>query len=265
MGVRTNTARILFDFPQYTDHQAWHIERMSQEHGHSPTEIAQRLSAGKQQSHLKDLIYGGIDGAVTTFAIVAGVAGAGLSHGIIIALGLANILADGFSMAASNYSGTKAELDDRKRIIQIEQRHIMKHPEGELEELRQILENRGLSGEVLEQATNAIAQNKQKWIELMLSDEYGLAREEPDPMRAALATFAAFMVAGSIPLLPFVLGLPDPFTTSVIATLLTFFLIGTGKSRWSLSKWWRSGLETLLIGGVAALLAYGVGGLFHSG
>lgn len=238
---------------------------MTLEHGHSPLEITRRLSKGQQYSPLKDMIYGGIDGAVTTFAIVAGVAGAGLPHSIIVALGLANIVADGFSMAASNYSGTKAELDDRARIIQIEERHIAEHPEGEREELRQILEQRGLSGHLLAQATEAIAQNKAKWIDLMLTDEYGLPREGPAPLRAALATFAAFLVAGTVPLIPFVFGLPNPFALSIYATLITFFLIGAGKSHWSLARWWRSGAETLAIGGLAALLAYGVGGLFHTG
>ncbi|WP_298864355.1 VIT1/CCC1 transporter family protein [uncultured Sulfitobacter sp.] len=236
---------------------------MTQEHGHTRTEIAARLSAGPQNSNLKDMIYGGIDGAVTTFAIVAGVEGAGLPHTIIVALGLANILADGFSMAASNYSGTKAELDDRKRIIQIEERHITDHPEGEREELRQILEMRGLSGAVLEDATHAIAMRRDKWIGIMLTDEYGLTRDDPAPLRAAIATFIAFLIAGAVPLFPFVLGLENAFAIAVFATLLTFFMIGAGKSRWSLAKWWRSGTETLLIGGVAALLAYGVGGLFH--
>ncbi len=236
---------------------------MTYEHGHSRQEIADRLSNGQQHSNLKDMIYGGIDGAVTTFAIVAGVEGAGLPHSIIVALGLANIIADGFSMAASNYSGTKAELDDRKRIIQIEERHIAEHPEGELEELRQILQIRGLSGDVLDQATHAISQSRDKWIDMMLTDEYGLARDDPEPMRAAIATFTAFLVAGAVPLIPFLFGLQNAFTIAILATLLTFFLIGAGKSRWSLAKWWRSGLETLLIGGVAALLAYGVGGLFH--
>lgn len=238
---------------------------METEHGHSPQEIADRLRGGARQSDLKDMIYGGIDGAVTTFAIVAGVQGAGLSPHIIVALGLANILADGFSMAASNYSGTKAELDDRNRIIEIEERHIAQYPDGEREELRQILEMRGLSGDVLAQATAEIAQSKEKWISLMLTDEYGLAPGVPSPMRAALMTFGAFMVAGSIPLLPFVLGLQEAFGISIAATLITFFLIGTGKSRWSLSKWWHSGTETLLIGGFAALLAYIVGGFFHPG
>ncbi|WP_299692146.1 VIT1/CCC1 transporter family protein [uncultured Tateyamaria sp.] len=238
---------------------------MTLEHGHSPQDITRRLSNAQNYSPLKDMIYGGIDGAVTTFAIVAGVEGAGLPHNIIVALGLANILADGFSMAASNYSGTKAELDDRKRIIQIEERHIANHPEGEREELRQILALRGLSGSLLDQATDAIAQSKDKWIGLMLTDEYGLTRNDPHPVRAALATFLAFLMAGAVPLIPFVFGLPNPFVLSVCATLLTFFLIGAGKSRWSLSKWWRSGAETLCIGGMAALLAYGVGGLFHPG
>jgi len=209
------------------------------------------------------MIYGGIDGAVTTFAIVAGVEGAGLPHSIIVALGLANIIADGFSMAASNYSGTKAELDDRKRIIKIEEQHIAEHPEGELEELRQILEIRGLSGNLLVQATNAIARSRDKWVDMMLTDEYGLSRSDPEPMRAAVATFTAFLIAGFVPLIPFLLGLANAFSIATFATLLTFFMIGAAKSRWSLAKWWRSGIETLLIGGVAAALAYGVGGLFH--
>lgn len=238
---------------------------MEKDHGHGPTEIAQRLSSKSQNAYLKDMIYGGIDGAVTTFAIVAGVEGAGLSHGIIVALGLANILADGFSMAASNFSGTKAELDDRERIIHVEERHIKEHREGELEELRQILALRGLTGDVLDQATAAISANKEKWIDLMLTDEYGLPRDRPEPLRASLATFAAFLMAGAVPLLPYILGLPQAFQTSVIATLLTFFLIGMLKSRWSLSQWWRSGAETLMIGAVAALIAYFVGGLFHPG
>ena len=238
---------------------------MEQEHGHSPTEIADRLSGGKQGGYLKDIIYGGIDGAVTTFAIVAGVAGAGLSPRIIVALGIANILADGFSMAASNYSGTKAELDDRRRITRIEERHILEHRAGELEELRQILNLRGLSGSVLEDATREISSKKDKWISLMLTDEYGLPLDAPHPMRAAIATFLAFLCAGAVPLLPFVFGLPRAFEISVIATLLTFFLIGTGKSRWSLARWWWSGGETLLIGAVAATIAFYVGSLFNTG
>lgn len=238
---------------------------MAKEHSHAPDQIAHRLAEGKRSSVLRDMVYGAVDGTVTTFAIVAGVEGAGLSHGVILALGAANILADGFSMAAANYSGTKAELDDRKRIVRVEQDHIRNHRTGELEELRQILHQRGLSGDVLDAAVGAISQKEDKWIDLMLTDEYGLTRDEPHPMRAALATFVAFLMAGAVPLMPFILGGSEAFRTSIVLTLTTFFLIGTAKSRWSLASWWRSGLETLLIGSVAALIAYGVGSLFHPG
>jgi len=236
---------------------------MADDHGHTPDEVSERLSRRNDSNHLKDMVYGGIDGAVTTFAIVAGVEGAGLSPNVIIALGIANILADGFSMAAGNFAGTRAELDDRKRIISVEKRHLRDHRKGELEELRQILEIRGLSGDVLDQAVQAISADEGRWLDIMLTDEYGLSRSEPNPSKAALATFGAFLAAGAVPLFPFVIGLNDAFFVSIIATGITFFLIGALKARWSLAAWWKSGLETLAIGATAATIAYLVASLFR--
>ena len=236
---------------------------MPSEHGHSPDEITERFMRPAKQNYLKDTVYGAIDGAVTTFAIVSAVAGAGLSSGIIVALGLANVLADGFSMAAGNYSGTKAELDNLERIREIEERHIRDVPEGERLELREILARKGLSGQVLEDATNAIAADKKSWIQIMLVDEYGLSPVDPHPLRAALATFAAFLAAGIVPLIPFLFGSGMAFNASLSMTGIVFFAIGTLKSRWSLSPWWRSGLETLIIGGMAAAIAFGVGSMFR--
>ena len=225
--------------------------------------MAERINAPNRRSYLRDTVYGAIDGAVTTFAIVAGVAGAGLPTHIIIALGLANVLADGFSMAAGNYSGTKAELDNIRRIRVIEERHIAEEPEGERLELREILAKKGLEGQVLEEATDAITSDKGRWIDMMLIDEYGLSPVDPHPMRAAIATFLAFLAAGLVPLLPFLVGSGPAFTVSLALTGLVFFAIGTLKSRWSLALWWRSGLETLFIGGAAAGIAYGVASLFR--
>ena len=232
------------------------------EHGHEPADIAERINGDAGRSYLRDIIYGAIDGAVTTFAIVAGVVGAELSTKVILILGIANVLADGFSMAAGNYSGTKAELDDIRRIRDIEDRHIRLVPEGERAELRAILAQKGLDGDVLDAAVDAIANNKKAWIDMMLVEEYGLSPVDPHPMRAALATFGAFLVSGLIPLFPYVVSLPEAFTWSIWLTAATFFCVGTLKSRWSLAPWWRSGLETLLIGGCAASIAYMVGTLF---
>ncbi len=233
------------------------------DHGHSQKEISARINAPPGRGVLRDLVYGGLDGSVTTFAIVSGVAGAGLSPFVIVALGLANVLADGFSMAAGNYSGTKAELDNIRRIRAVEERHIDLYPEGERGEVREILAQKGLSGRVLNEATDAITDNRENWINLMIEGEYGLGSVEPHPLKAAMATFLAFLVAGMVPLVPFLVSVQNAFAVSVSLTLAVFFAIGAMKSRWSLAPWWRSGIETLLIGGTAALLAYLVGSLFH--
>lgn len=232
------------------------------EHGHEPEEIARRISEANKPSHLRDVIYGAVDGAVTTFAIVAGVVGAELSTKVIIALGIANVLADGFSMAAGNYSGTKAELDDAKRLRAVEERHVALAPEGERAELREILSQKGLEGETLDAAVNAIARNRTTWIDMMLVEEYGLSPVDPHPLRSAQATFFAFLAAGMVPLLPWLVGASNAFQLSIIMTGITFFGVGALKSRWSLAPWWRSGFETLAIGGVAAAIAYYVGTLF---
>ena len=233
------------------------------DHGHSHREIAERISAPKGRGVLRDAVYGAIDGTITTFAIVAGVAGAGLAPIVIVVLGLANVLADGFSMAAANYSGSKAERDNARRIREIEERHIKEHPRGEWHEAREILSQKGLSGQVLDAATNAITADRERWIELMMEGEYGLGGTDPHPLKAALTTFVSFLVAGMIPLLPFILGLDRAFTLSAWMTMASFFAIGALKSRWSLSPWWRSSIETCLIGGVAATVAFGVGTFFH--
>lgn len=229
------------------------------EHSHNPEDIRERLAKPSGSSYLRDCVYGGIDGAVTTFAIVAGVEGAGFSRTVIIALGIANVLADGFSMAAGNYSATKADLDNLKRLREIERKHIREIPDGEREEIRQILQLKGLRGEVLEKAVEAVTADESVWIDMMVAEEYGVSATNPKPLPAAFATFWAFLLCGSVPLLPFLLQMPDPFSTATVATGATFFAIGAMKSRWALSTWWRSGLETLLIGALAAGIAYAAG------
>ena len=237
---------------------------MALEHGHGPAEIAARLDAQTDSGRLRDAIFGGIDGTVTTFAIVAGVQGAGLSAGIVVALGLANVLADGFSMAAGNYAGIKAVADDRRRLWQVEERHVRENPIGERDELVQILARKGLRGDVLQNAADMISKDKEQWITLMMAEEYGLPPVDERPVRAALVIFAAFVVAGMFPLLPYLIGFGDAFKWSIGIAAFTFFAIGTIKSRWSLAPWWRSGFETLVIGGVAAALAFAVGRMFHA-
>jgi VIT1/CCC1 family predicted Fe2+/Mn2+ transporter len=229
------------------------------EHEHTVEAIRKRLSAGPRQNYLRDWIYGGIDGAVTTFAVVSGVVGARLSPWVILVMGFANLFADGFSMAASNFLGTRAEYEDLKRLEAIEHRHVDLDPEGEREEVRQIFRGKGFAGEDLTRLVDLITSDRARWVRTMLTEEYGLPQQVRSPCLAAIATFSAFLICGLVPLLPYLLGGHDPLALSIVMTGIVFFGIGSLKSRWSMSVWWRSGLSTLAVGVIAAGLAYAAG------
>jgi VIT1/CCC1 family predicted Fe2+/Mn2+ transporter len=229
------------------------------EHEHTIEAIDERLSAGPRHNYLRDWIYGGIDGSVTTFAVVTGVVGAQLSPIVILIMGFANLIADGFSMAASNFLGTKAEHDDISHLEAIEHRHIELTPEGEREEVRQIFAKKGFAGADLDRVVELITSDRERWVQTMLSDEYGLPREVRSPWWAATCTFSAFLVCGLVPLIPFLFRFGRPLALAMVMTGGVFFAIGSLKSRWSTISWWRSGLSTLFVGGIAAALAYVVG------
>jgi len=231
------------------------------DHGHSRKEIESRISGSADGVYLRDAVYGGIDGAVTTFAIVAGVAGAGLEHKVIVALGIANVLADGFSMAAGNYAGMRADQENIERLRALEERHIREFPEGETLEIRAILEHKGLAGETLEAAVTAITSHKPLWEEMMLLHEHGVSPIDTKPRTAATVTFVAFVVAGCMPLAAFLFNLSQPFAISIVLTVITFLLIGALKSRWSVLPWWYSALQTLAIGATAGAIAWLAGDL----
>jgi VIT1/CCC1 family predicted Fe2+/Mn2+ transporter len=227
------------------------------EHVHTREAIQERLAHDTHGNYLRDFIYGGIDGTITTFAIVAGVAGADMPGSVVLVLGLANLIADGFAMGAGNYSGTKADLDDYNRLLAIERKHIAIEPSGEREEIRQIFAGKGFDGAELERIVDVITSDEERWAKTMAVEEYGLSPAVKSPVRAALSTSAAFVLSGLVPLVSYLIAYN--LTACVLATGLVFFGIGAAKSRWSLAGWGRSGLETLLIGMSAAGLSFGIG------
>jgi VIT1/CCC1 family predicted Fe2+/Mn2+ transporter len=234
---------------------------------HTDEAIAARLAAASRHSYLGDFVLGAIDGAVTTFAVVAGVSGAQLPNHIAAILGLANLLADGFSMAVSNFLGVRAEAQVVDHVRKIEEKHIEKVPEGERAEIRQIFASKGFSGELLEEIVNVITHDRERWLDTMLKEEFGLQTDRPSPWRAGLATFAAFVLAGLVPLLPFIFSRDLPasglFGASGALTAITFFLVGAAKGRIVRRSVIWSGLETMAVGMIAAGLAYVVGVAFH--
>jgi VIT1/CCC1 family predicted Fe2+/Mn2+ transporter len=236
---------------------------------HTPAAVRTRLTAPPRVSYLRDFIYGAIDGAVTTFAVVAGVEGADLSANIVIILGIANLVADGFSMAASNYLGSRAEAQQREQARRREQRQIELMPEGEREEIRQIYAAKGFTGHDLEQAVAIITSDKEVWLKTMMREELGYGSDATNPLRAAASTLVAFITVGFLPLGAFVynVALADdvasPFAWSAVLTGLAFLAVGALKARVVDQPAWRSALETLTVGGAAALLAYILGSVLQ--
>lgn len=233
------------------------------EHSHTEEAIAKRFSVPPTQSYLRDWIYGGIDGAVTTFAIVSGVVGGKLSSLVILILGFANLLADGFSMAASNYLGTKSEIDQYNHYKAIEKKHIDTVPEGEKNEIRHIFKKKGVKQADLDAIVQAITENKSLWIKTMLQEEYGFPEAIRSPFKSSLYTFLSFLLFGLIPLLPYILSFSNPFRSACFFTGATFFIIGCIKGLRSAKAWYYSGIETLMIGAATATLAYYIGAFLN--
>ncbi|MAE13681.1 hypothetical protein CMO92_03880 [Candidatus Woesearchaeota archaeon] len=215
--------------------------------------------------YLPDFVYGGIDGAVTTFAVVAGVAGASLGAGVVLILGTANLIADGFSMAVSNYLSVKSEREYYNQLLQTEKKEIKEIPEEERKEIRIIFQNKGFKGPLLSKVVDTITKNEQVWLDTMMVDELGLQKDKRSPTKSALSTFIAFVLMGSIALIPFALlyflntAIQNTFLIASILTLLALFIVGLIKGRVVKKNLLVAGLETALLGGIAASLAYGVG------
>ena len=236
------------------------LEQLRSEH--HPEEVRRRLEGERRHVYLKDAVFGGIDGCVTTFAVVAGAMGADLSNNVIVILGFANLVADGFSMAVSNYLGTKLESERVEQAREAELRHIRHVPEGEREELRQIFARKGFDGEALENIVRVISADEKLWVNTMLREELGLQLEGPSPVRAGLATFGAFLVVGFAPLVSFVipgLEMPERFGMSIALAAVAFASVGLVKAVILERSKLRSAMETLVTGGGAAALAYVIG------
>lgn len=233
---------------------------------HHPDAIRERLERSARSQNVSDAVLGGIDGCVTTFAVVSGAVGAGFSSAVALVLGFANLLADGFSMAVSNYESIKAQREFADSLRGMEEEHIEKVPAGEREEIRQIFQKKGFSGDLLEQIVDTISNDRHLWIETMLMEEHGIQKNGPVPWRSALTTFSAFVAVGLVPLLPFLVpGLErkTQFLASAGLAGVMFFFIGTMKSLVFAKPLIRSGLNTLLTGGAAAALAFLTGYLLR--
>jgi VIT1/CCC1 family predicted Fe2+/Mn2+ transporter len=236
-------------------------------HRHKAITQADEEHGGAGSQYLGEMVYGGLDGIITTFAVVSGVAGAQLGTPIILILGLANLLADGFSMATGAYLSTKSEQEYYRREWEREAWEVENFPDGERAELYEVYRQRGYAEEEAQQLVDIQSREPKRWVKAMMIDELGMLEDEVNPLVNGLVTFGAFVVAGAVPLLIYLLGLVFPvpseatFPVAIALSGLALFGLGAAKVLVTRLNPIRSGLEMLVVGGLAAGVAYVVGAL----
>ncbi|WP_296701689.1 VIT1/CCC1 transporter family protein [Algoriphagus sp.] len=222
----------------------------------------------KIQEYLGEFVYGGIDGAVTTFAVVAGGFGADLDSGIIIILGFANLLADGFSMSVGAFLSAKSNQENYKKHEAIEYWEIENLPDIEREEIVDIYKAKGFKGDLLEKVVDQITSNKDLWVAEMMKDELNLMEETKSPFKIGLATFISFILVGFIPLLVYLWTFFNPSSINVffwtsILTGVAFVIVGWLKSNVNQTSSLKSISETVALGLLAAVVAFYVGDILE--
>ncbi|MBO8160260.1 MAG: VIT1/CCC1 transporter family protein [Thermosipho sp. (in: Bacteria)] len=238
---------------------------------HEPEYIKEEPHKTEQGKYLGSAVYGASDGIVTTFAVVAGVAGANLDPKVVLILGFANLFADGFSMAVGNYLSEKSEREYIESERQRELWEVEHYPEAEKQEIFEIYKEKGLKGEKLEQLVEIITSDKNLWVDTMMKDELGLMVDEDiSPLKSALVTFFSFIIAGFMPLIAYVFSSFVPvfkqhsFLSASVITSFTLFIVGALRQLLTDVKWYLGGLEMLLVGGASATVAFLIGFLLRT-
>ena len=208
---------------------------------------------------VRDVVIGMSDGLTVPFALAAGLSGAVGNGFVVLVAGLAEIAAGGISMGLGGYLAGRSDVDTYRAELAREHREVEEMPEEEVAEVRQIFSTYGLEGKSLEDATSAVVSNPTTWVNFMMREELNL--EKPDPSRArssALTIGLSYVVGGLVPLAPYALGLPvaTALLVSVVVTLVALAIFGTFRAHFTGLPLVRGAVQTVLVGGIAAGVAY---------
>jgi len=228
---------------------------------HADLEYHMQRDPHRQASSLADVILGGQDGLVNVLGVILGVAAATSDTRIVLVAGLAATFAESISMGAVAYTSTLAESSFYESEREREYRHIARVPELERGEIYEIYQQKGFSGEMLDDIVNTITADKDVWVQIMMAEEHQLApTSRHHALRAALIVGLSAFVGSLIPLAPFVaLSVQTSIFVSILISALTLFLVGAYKARVTVGHPGKSGLEMAIIGTVSALAGYVVG------
>lgn len=208
---------------------------------------------------VRDIVIGMSDGLTVPFALAAGLTGAVASTAIVVTAGLAEIAAGSIAMGLGGYLAARTDSEHYSSELDREYRETVELPEIEKEEVAKVFRDYGLSDAQMAPVVSAITGNQKRWVDFMMRFELGL--EQPDPARAgrSAATIAAsYIVGGLVPLAPYILmkHITSALWVSVGVTLLALFVFGSVKGHFTGVKPLRGGLQTVIVGGLAAAAAF---------
>jgi len=219
--------------------------------------------------YIKSIVYGGLDGIITTFAIVSGVAGAKLPLGIVVIMGFSNLLADAISMGMGDYLSSKAQVEYEKGERDRELWECDNNLEAEKQEMIDIYQKRGMSNEDAVQVVELLSKHKEIFVDVMMVEELGIIPpdESESPAKNGGVTFGSFIGFGCVPLFAYIITLSlgmktEPTVVFAVASsmaAITMFALGAVTSRFTTQKWWKAGFYMVANGLLAATAAYFVG------
>lgn len=223
--------------------------------------------------YISELIYGGNDGIVTTFAAISGFSGAALgSHTpeytilTVLLFGLANLFADGAAMGLGNFISLRSEQKVYANLKEKEYQEILSSPDMEKKETKFLLMEKGYSNQDAQMMTELLSKNPEFWLEFMMQYEMELPNPENDnPYFKGLATFIAFCVFGFIPIIPYLLisDLGNAFFSSIFFSVLALFILGLFRAHVTKEKIFNAVVEILAVGFISGAIAFIVGLFFR--
>lgn len=214
---------------------------------------------------LRPAVFGAMDGLVSNFALIAGVAGGGASRQVVILAGLAGLSAGAFSMAAGEYTSVASQAENAEAEIAKEREELRRNPEGEMAELAAMYVERGVDPELAEEVSRQIHRDPENAINVHTREELGVTLEDlPSPVLAAVSSFLSFALGAIIPVMPYLLG-SDELLPGIVVSLVGLFAAGAVVTRFTSRSWWFGGIRQLVLGAIAAALTYGIGNLVGAG
>jgi vacuolar iron transporter family protein len=238
---------------------------VSGDHGARPRAEIHHAHRDVTGGWLRPAVFGVMDGLVSNFALIAGVAGGGAAPGTVALAGFAGLVAGAFSMATGEYTSVASQTELTRAEIEVERAEITKRPEAELAELTELYEARGVAPNLARDVAEQLSADPEQAWRVHAREELGVDPDDlPSPWTAAASSFASFTVGAFLPLLPYVLGASSLVASAVLAAV-GLFVAGAITSRFTNRSWLFTGLRQLLLGAAAAAVTFGIGAAVGTG